>query len=92
MVEFTKKTWIILIIIIAVLLILIPILAWVGGDGMEASLEAVGYEIPESFYPGIDLGPFGDYIIGIIIPICIFFGAVGIFYAVKKYREIKPIN
>ncbi|NHI93050.1 MAG: hypothetical protein EAX96_11150 [Candidatus Lokiarchaeota archaeon] len=92
MVEFTKKTWLILAIIVAVLLILIPLLAWVGGDGMEASFEQIGFEIPEGFYPGIDLGPFGDYIIGIIIPVCIFFGAVGIFYGIKKYREIKQIN
>ncbi|MHA1785306.1 MAG: hypothetical protein ACTSVE_08910 [Candidatus Helarchaeota archaeon] len=87
MVELNKKFWIALAIIIGVLLILIPVLSWVGGDGMEASLEQVGFTIPEGFYPGIDLGPFGDYIIGVLTPTVLFFSVMGIFYGLKKYKE-----
>jgi len=90
MVEMNKKIWIALAVIVGVLLILIPLLSWVGGDGMEATFEHLGFEIPEGFYPGIDLGwAFQDYLWAIIVPIGMFTGIIGIYILIKKVKETK---
>ncbi|MHA1146337.1 MAG: hypothetical protein ACTSRW_16495 [Candidatus Helarchaeota archaeon] len=89
MVELKQKyIWISLAAIVGSLLILVPLLAWVGGDGMEATFEHFGIAIPDSFYPGIDLGlPFQDYIWAVVVPVSMFFGAIGIFYLMKFIKE-----
>ncbi len=83
--EFNKKLMIALLIIIAVLIILIPVFSWVGGDGMEATLEAAGIKLPELF-PALNLGPFQDYILAALIPLCMFAITYGVFYLIKRNR------
>ena len=83
--EFNKKIMIALAIMIAVLIVLIPLLSWVGGDGMEATLEAAGVHIPDIF-PALDLGPFGDYILAITIPLAIFTVTYGVFYLIQRNK------
>jgi len=86
--EFNKKLMIALAIMIGVLIVLIPLLSWIGGDGMEATLEAAGVHIPDIF-PALDLGPFGDYILAALIPLCIFAITYGVFYLIKKDKILE---
>lgn len=85
--EFKKNIWIILAIIVGVLLILIPLLAWVGGDGMEATFEALGLPVPPSLFPRIDLGIWQDYIFGALGVAGIFCLATGVFYLFSKTKK-----
>ncbi|MHA1269037.1 MAG: hypothetical protein ACTSPY_04555 [Candidatus Helarchaeota archaeon] len=96
MIEWIKKNKyyiIIFAIIIAIASIMIPLLAWVGPDGLERVLEDWGLgEFPSFFAPfGFsELGILGDIING-IIGICIVLGiALIIFYLMKRKNKNKP--
>ena len=85
-----KSFFIILAIIIAIASIMVPLLSWVGPDGLERVLGDYGLPEFENFFAplGIDLGFEGSdivlRIIGILITTVI---ALGIFYLISKKEK-----
>ncbi|MHA1231533.1 MAG: hypothetical protein ACTSRP_08425 [Candidatus Helarchaeota archaeon] len=88
-----KSFFIILIVIIAIASVMIPLLAWVGPDGLERVLEEFGLgDFEPIFAPfGISMEPeiLADIINGVIGIVIVLGVALAIFYLMRHRKQLK---